>query len=276
MFELYHLSHFFEFLTGVYFGGFAILNFLQKDATASFKKNVEHRKLDAINAKTQVHEYFKIRITITNGHKQAKDDANEYSKWCEKEKIVAWVLDFTNFIILDIVSQKGYFIKRYFPAFFFNGLFCITIILFSGFAQTHPTAKCQYGIDLLFTFFCVNTILFQIWSLFIFPFKVTNRNYLALTIINILIVMVGFGLSFILSDFFNIKFGLDTFLLPEHAHWLILLCLLISVVPLLYIIFLSIIMIFLWYWSNTFYLNTLEKMKKQNPISLEIQRLANI
>ena len=55
----YHFSHFFEFLTGVYFGGAALLGFIENSAIASLYEKVQKRQVEAKSGKVVVNEFFK-------------------------------------------------------------------------------------------------------------------------------------------------------------------------------------------------------------------------
>ncbi len=83
----YHLSHFFEFLTSLYFGGFALLGFFQKDATKTLEVLITKRKTDALNAKTQVREYFKMAISGQSGPRSALMDSGKWAAWEWIEKM---------------------------------------------------------------------------------------------------------------------------------------------------------------------------------------------
>jgi hypothetical protein len=185
--DFYHLSHFFEFFAGLYFGSFPLLRFIQNDATISLGKRVKKREQDALDARIKILEYYTPRVNPRNGAIKTHSETAKWKKSTKGEERMKKILDYTNFVIGDIVDQNGYFIKRIFPVFFYTGLFSLATVLFSGYEQVSNNSLCKSHIDAFYVFYFISTIPFQIWGLFKFPKIVTNRNYLKLTVINITI-----------------------------------------------------------------------------------------
>ncbi len=256
----YHLSHFFEFLTGIYFGSFPLLGFIQKDASNNLNRRLKSREQYAVNARTQVLEHFSIQINAKNGPTKTWRAASKWAMWSNTERYVRFLRKWTNYIITDIVTNEGIFIKRFFPVFFYTGCFCLTIMLFSGYEQASNDTICKSGINFFFMFYCLSSILFQIWGIFIFPFLVKGRDYLKLTVVNIIICSALFLISELLST--HLKFGLGYLLSKHNEDVFMTITLVIAMFPLCIMLIFCMILLVFWYISNIFYFLTLRSFSK--------------
>lgn len=249
----YHFSHFFEILTGIYFGGFALLGFLQKGAATSIHTKMQRRRDESRKAQISFKEYFKIRIQSS-------------PEFTFSYIISTFLLLITFVIILLIKNLLGIFfslsnkqietlspemaneivLKKFFPSFFFAGCFCLILILFSAFQNECTDFNCSQGINFFILYYFISALIFHIWSLFIFPHIVNKLDYVHLILINIIICSVLTYFTIKYSNLSHLKWHLDWFLSEANKSWLIFWVLLTCLFPLLYILTKTVLVIVAW------------------------------
>jgi hypothetical protein len=271
----YHLSHFFEFLTSLYFGGIALLGFFQKNATNTLSLLIRNRKVAALNAKTQVREYFKVAITGQSGPLSALVHSSKWALWESGQKFVDKRFTFANNYITTLATEKGLFLKKFFPSFFYSGFYCLSIVLFSGFVEVSKNENCIREIDLFFLYYSISSTLFQIWAIFIFPKLVNRHDYLKLILLNMGVCFLLTVISTILTCFFKEPPVLANLLLPASTDRLVLYVLTIAIIPLISVFIFATIVLLCWIGSNSFYMFTIKRMNNSNDISGDIQELTN-
>lgn len=244
----YHFSHFLEILTGIYFGGFALLGFIQRGASENIYRKLKYRKNQANQAKVIINEYFEIRT-------------KSFGKAPFKNLLISllgflfWAFGcgsrFISFIVNNQIekigdSEKEVVLKKYFPSFFFSGCFCLTLILLSAFQNNNVNVNCHKAVDFFLIYYLISSIIFQIWALFIFPHIVNRIDYLHLILLNLLIIgiLIYFSISF--SRLPYLKSNLAWFLIEANKGYLILFVILVTLIPLFYIIFRSVFMLVAW------------------------------
>jgi hypothetical protein len=273
MTNLYHLSHFFEFLTGLYFGGLALLEFLQNKATVPFSELLEIRQQSANNAKTQVIEYYQIRVTADKGALKAMSNSFKWVCWCVINYPANLLFNFTHTYITSLIGDKGNFIRRHFPVFFFTGCFCLFIVLFSGVEDCDIKTFSSRFIDSFFISYCFAAILFQMWGIFIFPALVRRNDYLMLTAVNIIICFVLILVTYLSSKYGSLIFNFDYFTLEDNKKLFVIIVIIISLFPIACILIWSAIVLTFFILSTYFYNLTLRWYKAKVGVLKDIKVL---
>ncbi len=190
-------------------------------------------------------------------------------------KNVAKGFTFANNYITTLATEKGIFLKKFFPSFFYAGFFCLSIVLFSGYAEVCKNEQCIEEINRFFLYYCVSSVLFQLWAIFVFPILVNRHDYLKLILLNVALCLAMMLISAILTCYVKEPNYLSNFLLKENSDYLVLYVLLIAIIPLVFVFIFATVVLTCWIGSNSFYMYTLGKMKDSNDISGDIQGLSN-
>ncbi|RWY57012.1 hypothetical protein [Mucilaginibacter gilvus] len=258
--HLYHLSHFFEFLCGAYFGGGALLGFIESALVLKIRPPLT----------TKVEENEKIRAAAYDYFEVFKNKKVRDFRLLDIFPLLASSLfNLADFIstgslsavnsFLQTLGPKGddkeatTLLKRYFPTFFFTGFYCLFIVLFSAIQEENENASWRIGINWFFMNFTVGAIVFQVWSLIVIPKWVNRRNYFRILSIGILFVIVTAIISAGFA-FFNYRVYYSEYLLSEHHKSLCqVLVVVVSVLPLIYLLLLTVWVLIRWELISTFY-----------------------
>jgi len=246
----YHLSHLFEILTGIYFGGFALLGFLEKNASEEFLSKIQKRQ----------NQQLKARVIA-----QGVYDSVNAEPFEKRGKKVLFAIVFWSFVCLEYFTNiafsaasikinkinsdgpKKMLLKKFFPSFFFNGCFTLVVILLSSIQeQDLNSANCHLAINYFFLYYTVSVFIFQIWGLLIFPRLVNKFEYSHLVFISVVLSAVLLYLSFHWAFNLNLKFGLGYFLVKQESMYLILIVVTIAFAPLLLLLLLCSLLMFAW------------------------------
>jgi hypothetical protein len=269
MADLYHLSHFFEFLTGLYFGGLALLEFLQNKASVPFTEILAQRQKSADNAKKQAIEYFGDKVTVANGVVSAAVNTFIWCMWSLVNYPVNLLFNATHAYITSLINKKNHFMRRHFPVFFFTGCFCLSIVLLSALEEIKPAIFCSSCIDKFFLLYCVSTVMYQIWGVFVFPFFVAKSDYLVLTVLNFIICLTLVCITYHYSVHPKLPLGIDYFLIPDNSDKFVIIVIIISLFPILSIIFISGSVLTLFTSTTYFYTLTLRWLRKRVVSDIE-------
>ena len=271
---LYHFSHFLEFLCGVYFGGFALLTFLQRDAKANFISKLEERIKTAETCKSEVLEYMKIAKdnvqldSITDVSKFFYE-IRAFLKWVVLHYFMKILFRFSNRCIRRNFdkSNKGLILKKFFPSFFYTGCYCLLMILLSAYEQIALFPILFRLIDIFIVTYTFLSLLFLLWALLYFPIRVNKVSYRRLILKALIHWLIVTSLSIILTMVFNKTncFGYY-FIIQSDTLTLITGVIIIAILPLVFIFIYSTIVLALWEYTNTFYVNSLKNFKSKNGL----------
>ena len=246
----YHLSHVFEILTGIYFGGFALLGFLEKNASEEFNSKIVKRQKEQLSARLIAKGVYDS-VNAEPFEKRAKKMSFALLFW-----IFVAIEYFANILFLaasvrinkiNADGQKKVLLKKFFPSFFFNGCFTLTIILLSSIQeQGVNSAKCHLAINYFLLYYSMATVLFQIWGLIILPRLINKLDYSHIVFFSVILSVVLLYLSFHWAYNLNIKFGLGYLLKKDEPMDLILVVVTIAFLPLLVLLLLCSVLMFAW------------------------------
>lgn len=238
--NLYHLSHFFAFLCSVYFGS-AILIFIEKDIIERLYDPFNEKLKDIGGVRLLLEDYKQLLTTKMLKDVGLKDiilSKLVSDSFAAYDRAFYKMLIKRKAILDNWKSQKNRMImlKMFFPTFLFTGLYCLTIILMSGFQETNlKDSACYKAVDCFLIDLSIATLAFQFVSLILIPWLVNKVNYFNLMFIILLITVALFVIVSILSDNF-FTFHAEWLLLAINIKWLQLVTVLIAFVPLLYLI----------------------------------------
>jgi hypothetical protein len=280
--ELFELSHFFEFLCGAYFGGGALLGFIEETLISRIKSPIDNRVLDIEKIRLSASDFSKFFM-----NKKVKDlKATDYVA------LVASILfKFGDHIFKNSFKSVTSFIsklhskpkeprsnvllKRYFPAFFYTGFYCLIIVLLSALQVGNKNLHWSHRIDWFFINFSVGSFLFQIWSLLVIPRWVGRHNYLRILAFGIFIslsILIG---TIITASLSYIIINGDLFLAEEHKSLCQTVIVFISTVPLIFLMILTIWVLIRWELITLFYnvAHYLFVIRVKNNLELQIDEI---
>lgn len=274
--ELYHFSHFLEFLCGVYFGGFALLGFIEEDALVQFKSLIIVRAAKANTSKILQEEYFKVRTTSPkDGKLNFMFFGSCWIAYSFLDMLFSNMFAIANYFINKVGSSEDkQFLKKFFPSFFFAGCFCLVVILLSAFQAENVDNDWHKSINHFVIYYGVSCLIFQFWSLVFFPSLVNRIDYFHLTLINIVLCCALGILSFSFAKDQILYLNLGG-LLEHHNHaFLNILIVFIALIPLLYIIGISILTIIFWELSVLFFNFSIFIFGRNNDIDDVIKEIS--
>ena len=274
---LFHYSHFLEILTGIYFGGFALLSFLEASVVSNIYDRLDKRALQAKDARALVYEFFKINL---------KTPFDGFVRFIILGliSILYYIIEiairlisfsFYKFKMRKDLSEKDgvIFQKKFFPAFFYSGCFCMVMILINSVQYEDCTSfKCSIAIDVFTMNYLFSTIIFLAWALIVFPRLVNKYNYFSLTFINISLCLLLFILSVKYSKDLVLFSSFDWFLQPHKEMWATAFFIFVASLPLLFIIINSLFVVLLWGTPISFYKLTILIFSK-SEIQKEINKI---
>lgn len=269
----YHLSHFLEILTGIYFGGFALFGFMQKGSAKNLYSRLKDKSDRAVYAKICADEYYLLTIeTIKkNGGINLVFQSIKWFFVGQFTKYSNKVFRFSSSKIDEIgpEEENTIIVKKYFPSFFFTGCFSFILVLCSAFEfGVKGSPRCINCINNFLVFYMYSAILFHIWSLFIFPLFVNKKEYLNLISVNLVIAIVLLVLTVVFS--LHNPFIISTAWLLSEANrsWLICFVLLVLIFPLMFILIKFVAILIAWQMS-IFSTNTIINVFGNNKTDLE-------
>lgn len=275
---LYPFSHFLELLTGIYFGGVALLSFMERGASHDMYTKLQQRLEEAKRAKILANEYFKVRVTTPEeGHFKIIRNAVAWSVYDFILRIWNNTFSFA-YRKLETIStnpKSKVLQKKFFPSFFFNGCFCLSIMIISAMQEENlNTLNCHNASDRFMTFYLLSAMVFQIWALLFHPFFVNKIDYLHLIFINLLICL-GLIIFCFLAGKFDWLHHITYWILDEkNRMWLITLVLVTAIAPLFFIIVSSIAIFGLWELPIMLNMATLKLFgKSKSKIEEDIEEL---
>jgi len=254
--HLYHLSHFFEFLCGVYFGGSTILAFAEEAFTNRFSDPLTAKISDVETARIYASQFDDVILS-----KKLRDiifrdilaffallfyrvaDRYYYKKFTAITKKINRIKE---------IKSKSIFLKKFFPAFLFNGIFCLLVVLLSGFQYTNTNGPSSNYLDCFLLDFALACIVFQTSALLLFPRFVAVIDYLHLFLFA-LIFGLGIVVAVALLSINNHMLGANWLLLEENKSWLQLFILTMGLFPLLGLFAYFGRLLFIWEATIFFY-----------------------
>ncbi|OJW85297.1 MAG: hypothetical protein BGO69_06680 [Bacteroidetes bacterium 46-16] len=244
--NFYHYSHFFALLAEVYFGGIALFSFFEKGAV-QLKGHLEYKEQLAILYNSRIEEFS--RMVIPRG--EASRRIQRIKRWTYRlflkgiKKINLICFNVSSFFI-HRSHEEHTVSKRFFPAFFYNGCFCVVMVLLTAIAEEFKEPECVNYIHNFILYYLKFSVLFYFYVFLIFPYLIKKYNYIILTFLNFLICLLFFVLALIFSNNPPGKQLLEYTLEPNIEVKAVVLVILFSLVPLIYIALNYIILMLFW------------------------------
>jgi polyhydroxybutyrate depolymerase len=267
--HLYHLSHFFEFLSGVYLGS-AILIFIQHDIISEIYEPFME-KIDAIwGIKLLLADYTQVINNKKTGETKSIEFYNSkyfYPAFRFFDRYYYMILLRWRDLLKGWKEQESKFVmmKMFAPTYFLTGAYCLVLVLVSGYQYTGKDTICCDNIDPFFINFLALILLFQLLTLAIIPPLVGKVNYLYL----IFIFLVAFGICFLCAYYLSPGHGI---FFP--AHWIAnedslkTDAVIIALIPLLLILVMASIFLTIYVVITTSY--SIAKMLFRKPVITEL------
>jgi hypothetical protein len=193
----YHYSHFLEALIGVYFGGLALLSFIEDKASVALSEKIQLRTEQAKVARLLAKEYFRVRVNADRGGVLLIIMAIflTFAHWIHR--ILSFLFKHS-FSRIERIGTSKTLQKKFFPSFFYTGVFCLYLVLMSAMQESKiNTEECKHATELFTSFYIISSLFFLFWALIIHPLLVNKIDYLHLIFIGIVICFVLIALSII-------------------------------------------------------------------------------
>src|SRR6185437_1224751 len=278
--DLYHLSHFYEFLCGLYFGGTAILGSIETSLIKRFYKPLKQKQTEVENVRVLSKDYVQV---VTS--KSIKDLRREdffisvaYVCFYIADGFFYRVFNFLKSILnhLDL-KRESVLLKKFFPSFLFNGILCFLILLLSGFQEANDNKICGAAINYFLINLGLSAIFFQVIALFVIPRLVNIVDYLHIMLITLVLIGILLSLSFIFG-YRSYAFQLDYLLVPKYKNTVLFYFIIVGLFPLLAIIVFSCLILLSWEGTTLFYrwANSIFISRVEGVVNKDIQGIRSL
>jgi hypothetical protein len=274
--SVYLYSHFFEILCGLYFGGVALLSFLEKDASVGTYSRLQIRLAESKTAEIIINDYLKIRVDRKKGRLQTILSVIVWAILDFVLKAATKLFKFSHKELNKIVGKKDSKVlqKKFLPSFLFAGVFCLIIVLVSAFQETKVGSEwCKVSANRFMVLYLYSALIFFLWSLIFQAKKVNKVEYLHLIGVNIIFCLFLFLLS--VASVFNFTSHVTDWLLSQsNNQWLALMMIFVSLIPLFLIFIIAVLIFFSWEIPVVLNKSIINKYGEKD-ISDEIKNITN-